>query len=265
MSMLHRTIHHITVSCTDIAPLRWYRYDAIGDTKLRDNYNILQKQSQVGFDPAKFALGFLGGAVGSRGMQVMAKKYAIMRKMNAKNNDKKLYDTLKLIDTSPKFGSKMNLIGLENLNSDVLAYALANNKRIAINKLDENIAKGLGFKYPNDVRRTIQPDEIYHTLKRHGENSLLVRKSGQKPITLEEIAKYQEYTKDSENILSIDNSKSLVLVSFKQINGFFVVVEQVKRKANELGFKTMYFEKGDYRQSNIYKETKSSSNAIHWL
>ena len=116
MSMLHRTIHHITVSCTDIAPLRWYRYDAIGDTKLRDNYNILQKQSQVGFDPAKFALGFLGGAVGSKGMQLMAKKYAIMRKMNAKNNDKKLYDTLKLIDTSPKFGSKMNLIGLENLN-----------------------------------------------------------------------------------------------------------------------------------------------------
>ena len=62
--MLHRTIHHITVSCTDIAPLRWYRYDAIGDTKLRDNYNILQKQSQVGFDPSKFALGFLGGCSG---------------------------------------------------------------------------------------------------------------------------------------------------------------------------------------------------------
>ena len=35
-------------------------------------------------------------------------------------------------------------------------------------------------------------------------SSRLCLQSGQKPITLEEIAKYQEYTKDSENILSID-------------------------------------------------------------
>ena len=57
-------IHHNRARFADIAPLRWYRYGATADTKLRDNYNILQKQSQVGFDPSKFALGFLGGAVG---------------------------------------------------------------------------------------------------------------------------------------------------------------------------------------------------------
>ena len=81
--LLSRTIRH-DAGAFMITPLRQYRYSAITNTKLRDNYNILQKQSQVGFSPSKLALGFLGGAVGSKGVQVMAKKYAIMRKMNAK-------------------------------------------------------------------------------------------------------------------------------------------------------------------------------------
>ncbi|HIS09327.1 MAG TPA: hypothetical protein IAB41_05955, partial [Candidatus Scatomorpha intestinipullorum] len=212
----------------------------------------------IGFDPAKFALGFLGGAVGSKGVQVMAKKYAIMRKMNAKNNDKKLYDTLKLIDTSPKFGSKMNLIGLENLNSDVLAYALAKNKRVGINKLDENIAKGLGFKYPNDVRRTIQPDEIIHTLERHGLQSDLVKLSGQKPVTLEEIAKYQEYSDNADfKGKSLDKSNNQVLVSAKQVSDdFYVVIEQIRKKQNELSYKNMYFGKGKIDKKILGEITK---------
>ena len=212
----------------------------------------------VGFDPSKFVLGFLGGAVGSKGVQVMAKKYAIMRKMNAKNNDKKLYDTLKLIDTSPKFGSKMNLIGLENLNSDVLAYALAKNKRVGINKLDENIAKGLGFKYPNDVRRTIQPDEIIHTLERHGLQSDLVKLSGQKPVTLEEIAKYQEYSDNADfKGKSLDKSNNQVLVSAKQVSDdFYVVIEQIRKKQNELSYKNMYFGKGKIDKKILGEITK---------
>ena len=131
--LLSRTIRH-DAGAFMITPLRQYRYSAITNTKLRDNYNLLQKQSQVGFSPEKFALGFLGGAGGSVAVG-KARKYAIMRRMSAKKNDKKLYETFKKIDSSPKFGAKMKLIGKENLNADVLAYALANNKRVAINKL----------------------------------------------------------------------------------------------------------------------------------
>ena len=61
--LLSRTIRH-DAGAFMITPLRQYRYSAITNTKLRDNYNILQKQSQVGFDPSKFALGFLGGCSG---------------------------------------------------------------------------------------------------------------------------------------------------------------------------------------------------------
>lgn len=63
----------------EIAPLRQYRYSATTGTKLRDNYNLLQKQSQVGFDPQKFALGFLGGVSGSvavsKGFKLAKAKY----------------------------------------------------------------------------------------------------------------------------------------------------------------------------------------------
>ncbi len=63
--LLSRTIRH-DAGAFMITPLRQYRYSAITNTKLRDNYNLLQKQSQVSFNPSKFALGFLDSAVGSK-------------------------------------------------------------------------------------------------------------------------------------------------------------------------------------------------------
>ena len=61
------------------------------------------------FSPEKFALGLLGGAVGSKA--VMSGKYAIMRRMEVRNKDKKLYNVFRAIDSSAKYGSKMNLVG----------------------------------------------------------------------------------------------------------------------------------------------------------
>ena len=179
--------------------------------------------------------------------------------MEAKKHNKKLYNVFKAIDSSAKYGSKMNLIGKENLNADTLAYALARNKRFAINKLDEKVAKELGFKYPQDVRRTIQPDEIIHTLTRHGENSDLARLSGQKPVTLDEIAKYQDYADNAQvKQESKDKSNNRVLISVGQLdNGFLVVIEQIRKGQNELGYKNMYFENGilnDETLTRIFKK-----------
>ena len=157
------------------------------------------------------------------------------------------YKIFKKIDESQKYGSKMKLIGKENLNADILAYVLAKNKRIAINKLDTSIAKILNFKIPSDVRRTIQPDEIIHTLKRHGQSSNLAQKSAQKPITLEVIAKYQDYADNADlKGLSYDKQGNRVLVSAGKINekcysGFYVVVEQIRKSQNELSYKNIYF------------------------
>lgn len=166
--------------------------------------------------------------------------------MEAKKHNKKLYNVFKAIDSSAKYGSKMNLIGKENLNADTLAYALARNKRFAINKLDEKVAKELGFKYPQDVRRSIDPSDVIHTLNRHGIESNLVKLSGQKPVTLDEIAKYQDYADNATHKGTSKNKRQeSVSVSASQLDsGFYVIVEQIRKGINELGFKTMYFERG---------------------
>ena len=201
------------------------------------------ENGQWRFSPEKFALGLLGSTAGSKA--VSSGKYAIMRRMEAKKQDKRLYNVFKAIDSSAKYGSKMNLIGKENLNAETLAYALARNKRFAINKLDEKVAKELGFKYPQDVRRSIDPNNVAHTLNRHGEQSNLVKFSGQKPVTLDEIAKYQDYADNATHKgISIGKRQETASISARQLDGeFYVVVEQIQKGRNELGFKTMYFER----------------------
>ncbi|BCZ17536.1 hypothetical protein NHP190003_08180 [Helicobacter sp. NHP19-003] len=41
------------------------------------------------------------------------------------------------------------------------------------------------------------------------------------------------------------NDAGEVVISGKQINGHYVVVEQIRKGQNELAFKTMHFERGD--------------------
>ena len=219
----------------------------------------------IGFDPAKFVAGFIAGAAGTKAVKSLfenpkfkanAQKFAIIQRIKAKRENTMKYNTFKKIDESQKYGSKMKLIGAENLNADIIAYALSKNKRFAVNKLDEQTAKALNFKYPNDVRRTIQPDEVIHTLKRHGENSNLVKFSGQKPVTLDDIAKYQHYADNAKDKgLSFDKQGNEILVSFKRLdNDFYVVVEQIRKSQNELGFKDLYFGTGEFDESKLGKK-----------
>ena len=221
------------------------------------------ENGNITFNPEKFALGLLGGAVGSIAISKTINKrasgkYAIMSRMEAKKHNKKLYNVFKAIDSSAKYGSKMNLIGKENLNADTLAYALARNKRFAINKLDEKTAKEMGFKYPHDVRRSIDPNNVAHTLNRHGEQSNLVQFSGQKPVTLDEIAKYQDYADNATHKgISIGKRQETANISARQLDGeFYVVVEQIQKGQNELGFKTMYFERGILNDEKFNKLLK---------
>ena len=154
-------------------------------------------------------------------------------------------------------------MGEENLNGDIVKWALQNNKRIAVNKLNAQKAQELGFKHPDDVRRTIGADEIRHTLSRHGENSELVKKSGQPPVNENDIANYQKISDNADETLkSLDNSGNLVEVSFKQVNGYFVVVEQVRNKNNEFSFKTMFKGNGTYKNSEAYTKTAEKAQTL---
>ncbi|MGL2707484.1 DUF3519 domain-containing protein [Helicobacter pylori] len=154
----------------------------------------------------------------------------------------------KLIDESPRTGSSMPILGMQNLNAEAVEYIQKNHKRIAVEKIEPSFAKDLKLKYPDDARAVIDYQAINHILKEH------------KNLAYEDIANYRELSKQANETLKLkDNQNRPVVASFNQINGFFVVVEQVSNAKNELMLKTMYKSNGDYKDSLIYKKTLAKS------
>ncbi|WRB95275.1 DUF3519 domain-containing protein [Helicobacter pylori] len=154
----------------------------------------------------------------------------------------------KLIDESPRTGSSMPILGMQNLNAEAVEYIQKNHKRIAIEKIEPSFAKDLNLKYPDDARAVIDYQAINHILKEH------------KNLSYEDIANYRELSKQANETLKLkDNQNRPVVASFNQINGFFVVVEQVSNAKNELMLKTMYKARGNYKDSLIYKKTLAKS------
>ncbi|MCQ2869352.1 DUF3519 domain-containing protein [Helicobacter pylori] len=154
----------------------------------------------------------------------------------------------KLIDESPRTGSSMPILGMQNLNAEAVEYIQKNHKRIAVEKIEPRFAKDLKLKYPDDARAVIDYQAINHILKEH------------KNLAYEDIANYRELSKQANETLKLkDNQNRPVVASFNQINGFFVVVEQVSNAKNELMLKTMYKARENYKDSLIYKRTLAKS------
>ncbi|BAW57673.1 uncharacterized protein HPF63_0494 [Helicobacter pylori] len=192
-------------------------------------------------------------------MQKEKEKVKEVSKKNAKETEKGIKrdysDThlnadgiKKLIDESPRTGSSMPILGMQNLNAEAVEYIQKNHKRIAVEKIEPSFAKDLKLKYPDDARSVIDYQAINHILKEH------------KNLTHEDIANYRELAKQANETLKLkDNQNRPVVASFNQINGFFVVVEQVSNAKNELMLKTMYKARGNYKDSLIYKRTLAKS------
>ncbi|WP_425333772.1 DUF3519 domain-containing protein [Helicobacter pylori] len=154
----------------------------------------------------------------------------------------------KLIDESPRTGSSMPILGMQNLHAGTVEYIQKNYKRIAVEKIEPSFAKDLQLKYPDDARAVIDYQAINHILKEH------------KNLSYEDIANYRKLSKQANETLKLkDNQNRPVVVSFNQVNGFFVVVEQVSNAKNELMLKTMYKARENYKDSLIYKKTLAKS------
>ena len=168
-----------------------------------------------------------------------------------------------IIDNGVKKGRDMQILGEENFTPEVVEYIHKNKAKVAIDKLERSEAENLGFKYSDDVRLTIDSEAIQHTLKRHGAESDLVKNSGQIPVEYKDIAEYRNIVKNAdESLRARDNVGNDVIVSYRQINGYAVVVEQIRKKNNELSFKTMFKQNGDYKNSKSYKETSALNQTL---
>ncbi|MGL2841098.1 DUF3519 domain-containing protein, partial [Helicobacter pylori] len=156
----------------------------------------------------------------------------------------------KLIDESPNNGKDIIVIGDNNLTPGVVEYIHKKHAKVGIERLDKDEIRAFNFTYPKNAKAIIDYQGIQHALNKHGINSPSVKFSKQPPITYEDIANYRDIVKNADETIKRDNR----IISYKQINGFFVVVEQINRNKSEFIFKTMFKEKGDYKNAPDYKK-----------
>nr|WP_240146286.1 DUF3519 domain-containing protein [Helicobacter pylori] len=156
----------------------------------------------------------------------------------------------KLIDESPNNGKDIIVIGDDNLTPEIVEYIHKKHAKVGIERLDENEITAFNFTYPKNAKAIIDYQGIQHALNKHGINSPSVKFSKQPPITYKDIANYRDIVKNADETIKRDNR----IISYKQVNGHFVVVEQINRNKSEFIFKTMFKEKGDYKNAPDYKK-----------
>ncbi|GAA7748692.1 hypothetical protein HpBT0154_07450 [Helicobacter pylori] len=165
---------------------------------------------------------------------------------------KKLHfdEVKKLIDESPNNGKDIIVIGDDNLTPEIVEYIHKKHAKVSIERLDEDEITAFNFTYPKNAKAIIDYQGIQHALNKHGINSPSVKFSKQPPITYKDIANYRDIVKNADETIKRDNR----IISYKQVNGYFVVVEQINRNKSEFIFKTMFKEKGDYKNAPDYKK-----------
>ncbi len=156
----------------------------------------------------------------------------------------------KLIDESPNNGKDIIVIGDDNLTPEIVEYIHKKHAKVGIERLDEDEITAFNFTYPKNAKVIIDYQGIQHALNKHGINSPSVKFSKQPPITYKDIANYRDIVKNADETIKRDNR----IISYKQVNGHFVVVEQINRNKSEFIFKTMFKEKGDYKNAPDYKK-----------
>ncbi|WQY50331.1 DUF3519 domain-containing protein [Helicobacter pylori] len=156
----------------------------------------------------------------------------------------------KLIDESPNNGKDIIVIGYDNLTPEIVEYIHKKHAKVGIERLDEDEIRAFNFTYPKNAKAIIDYQGIQHALNKHGINSPSVKFSKQPPITYKDIANYRDIVKNADETIKRDNR----IISYKQVNGHFVVVEQINRNKSEFIFKTMFKEKGDYKNAPDYKK-----------
>ncbi|PUD03031.1 hypothetical protein C2S39_00860 [Helicobacter pylori] len=156
----------------------------------------------------------------------------------------------KLIDESPNKGKDIIVIGNNNLTPEIVEYIHKKHAKVGIERLDEDDVTAFNFTYPKNAKAIIDYQGIQHALNKHGINSPSVKFSKQPPITYKDIANYRDIVKNADETIKRDNR----IISYKQVNGHFVVVEQINRNKSEFIFKTMFKEKGDYKNAPDYKK-----------
>lgn len=104
----------------------------------------------------------------------------------------------------------------------------------------QQLQKDFNFKGKKPLVREIDSHQVIHTLKQHGDE-ISEAQRGQEAIGFDDIANYETITQKHDMRITQDNGKILYA---KQVNGHFIVVEEVLEGQDKVRFFDMWKQKG---------------------
>ncbi len=139
----------------------------------------------------------------------------------------------------------------EELSDEILTQAIERDVKLWIDNASTEIAKALNM---SNVKITMRGSAIQHILNGHVEQSLLA-KNGQPPIIFTDLKQHGLYVNnaDMHGVKTLLSGEKL-LISGKQVNGYYVIVESINTKHNELKLKTLYKENGKLKNAGAFKD-----------
>ncbi len=116
---------------------------------------------------------------------------------------------------------------------------------------DEALSSALDFQNNVAIKRVVNNSDIKHIFKQHGDSEIEASR-GQIAIDKNDIANYPDIVieADMQGIVTGKNNVKKVL-SAKQINGHYIVVEEVSTKKNTLSLKTMWKVQGKLKADTL--------------
>ncbi|MDR2153105.1 MAG: hypothetical protein LBO72_09810, partial [Helicobacteraceae bacterium] len=159
---------------------------------------------------------------------------------------------------------------IEPLDTEAVKRLSQGNDKIYISELNADETKEIveafkrqygedvAFKVPQ-ITRTINGDQIRHTLKNHGDPKTEAAR-GNIAVTLEDIAKYPEIVKDhTRKIYSHTKGGKPAIVYGKQEKGYTIIVEEIRTGRGDIAFFDMYKHKGTLTEDSL-KLAKDKAN-----
>ncbi|PAF49020.1 hypothetical protein BKH43_07450 [Helicobacter sp. 13S00401-1] len=129
---------------------------------------------------------------------------------------------------------------LETSNNKLIVSHVSQKELDVINQARQKEGlEPLVFKGNYAPAREVSAENIRHILNKHGDQSIEARR-GQVAVTLKDIAGYQDIIKNPTEILMSGNR----IIYAKQINGHYIVIEEVLTGQNKINLVTMWKGKG---------------------
>lgn len=165
-------------------------------------------------------------------------------KLDSKNADS-------LLDKS----KTLRLARKDELSDELLQEAIKLDSKLWIGNLENlQLIKALNLDSTKPIKITMSGSAMSHALKQHGAESNAAIESKKPTIELSDFAMHDVIINHADKqVISTNKDAQKVLISGKQVNGYYIVVETISTKQNELKLKTIYKENGKLENAQAFK------------